>query len=376
LTVRRSAPLRVLWLVKGLGVGGIERLLCWTAAVRDAKAIDAQAAYVLRRADDLAGELTSTGVPVHPLEGDDEFDLVWAVRLRRILDEGSFDIVHFHSPYVAGIARLVIQSMPERERPRTMSTEHNVWSDFPIPSRALNAATFPLDHAHIAVSRAVRESVIRRFQNHVEVVTQGVPVEDVRRHLEGRDEARSMLGVEPDEVLAGTVANLRPPKGYSNLLKAAKEVVGKGLPVRFIAVGRGEEEADLLRLHRQLRLGDRFRFLGYRDDAVHVLGGCDLFVLPSLYEGVPVAVLEALAMGIPVVATPVGTVTDVVTDGVEGRLVPPGDPTALASAIAEVAGDPARRRAMADAAFHKGTELDIRRTTRRVEEIYREVAGP
>jgi glycosyltransferase involved in cell wall biosynthesis len=376
LTSRRARPLRVLWLVKGLGVGGIERLLCWTAAVRDADGIEAEAAYVLRRADDLVDDLTATGVPVHPLKGDNEFDLMWAARLRRILDEGAFDIVHFHSPYVAGIARLVVQSMPEAERPRTMSTEHNVWSDFPIPSRALNAATFPLDHAHIAVSRAVRESVIRRFRNHVEVVTQGVPVEDVRRHLEGRDAARGMLGFGPDEVLAGTVANLRPPKGYPDLLRAAKEVVAKGLPVRFIAVGRGEEEADLHRLHRELDLGERFRFLGYREDAVHVLAGCDLFVLASRYEGVPVAVLEALAMGLPVVSTPVGTVTDVVTDGVEGRLVPPGAPAALASAIEEVAGDPARRRAMAEAAFRTGTELDIRRTTRRVEEIYREVTGP
>jgi glycosyltransferase involved in cell wall biosynthesis len=376
LTDRRFGPLRVLWLVKGLGVGGIERLLCWTAAVRDVEAIEAEAAYVLRSADDLVEELTATGVAVHPLEGDNEFDLVWAMRLRRILDEGSFDIVHFHSPYVAGIARLVVLSMPEGERPRTMSTEHNVWTDFPIPSRVLNAATFPLDHAHIAVSRAVRESVIRRFRNHVEVVTQGVPVEDVRRHLEGRDEARRMLGVGEDEVLAGTVANLRPPKGYPDLLRAARAVAAKGLPVRFIAVGRGEAEAELRRLHGELRLGSRFRFLGYRDDAVHVLAGCDLFVLPSLYEGVPVAVLEALAMGLPVVSTPVGTVPDVISDGVEGCLVPPSDPAALASAIEDVAGNPARRRQMADAAFRKGTELDIRRTTRRVEEIYREVAGP
>ena len=366
----------MLWLVKGLGVGGVERLLCWTAAVRDAEAIDAEAAYVLRRADDLVGELSATGVPVHPLEGDNEFDLVWAARLRRILDEGSFDIVHFHSPYVAGIARLVVQSMREGDRPRTMSTEHNVWSDFPIPSRALNAATFPLDFAHIAVSRAVRESVIPRFRNHVEVVTQGVPVEDVRGHLEGRESARRMLGVGPDEILAGTVANLRPPKGYPELLRAARTVVSRRLPVRFIAVGRGEEEPELHRLHRELDLGDRFRFLGYRDDAVDVLAGCDLFVLPSRYEGVPVAVLEALAMGLPVVATPVGTVPDVVTDGVEGRLVAPGDPAALATAIEEVADDPKRRREMAGAAFRKGTELDIRRTARRVEEIYREVAGP
>jgi glycosyltransferase involved in cell wall biosynthesis len=373
---RRSGPLRVLWLVKGLGVGGIERLLCWTAAVRDVAAIDAEAAYVLRSADDLVDDLGATGVPVHPLEGDHEFDLIWAVRLRRILDEGSFDVVHFHSPYVAGIARLVVRSMPEGERPRTVSTEHNMWSDFPMPSRALNAATFPLDHAHIAVSRAVRDSVIRRFRNHVEVVTQGVPIDDVRRHLDGRHEARRMLGVGDDEVLAGTVANLRRPKGYPILLRAAKEVLAKRLPVRFIAIGRGEEEAHLFRLRRQLGLGDRFRFLGYRDDAVHVLAGCDLFVLPSLYEGVPVAVLEALAMGLPVVSTPVGTVPDVISDGVEGCLVPRGDPAALASAIEEVAGNPTRRRQMADAAFRKGTDLDVRRTTRRVEEIYWEVAGP
>jgi glycosyltransferase involved in cell wall biosynthesis len=366
----------VLWLVKGLGVGGIERLLCWTAAAREDASFDCEAAYVLRQADDLVDELGRTRVLVHSLGAADELDLGWPLRLRRLLEERSFDIVHFHSPYVAGVARLVIRTMSEGDRPRTMSTEHNVWSDFPLPTRALNAATFPMDAAHVAVSRAVRESVVRRFRNHVEVVTQGVPVDDVRRHLRRREEARRQLAVGPDVVVAGTVANLRPPKGYPDLLVAAKRLVDRNLPVQFLAVGRGAQEAELLRLHHQLGLGDRFRFLGYRDDATDVLAACDLFVLSSVYEGIPVAVLEALAMGLPVVATSVGTVPDVVTDGVEGRLVPPRRPELLASVIEAVVADPVRRREMAEAAYGKGTELDIRNTTARVEEIYREVASP
>jgi glycosyltransferase involved in cell wall biosynthesis len=373
---RRTHRLRVLWLVKGLGVGGIERLLCWTAEARNNASFDFEAAYVLRGADDLVDELGRTGVLVHSLEAVDELDLGWPVRLRGLLEKGSFDIVHFHSPYVAGIARLTIRTMPEGDRPRTMSTEHNVWSDFPLPTRALNAATFPMDAAHVAVSRAVRESVVRRFRNHVEVVTQGVPVDDVRRHLSRREEARRTLAVGPDVVVAGTVANLRPPKGYPDLLVAATRLIDRGLPVQFLAVGRGAQEAELLRLHRQLGLGDHFRFLGYRDDATNILAACDLFVLSSIYEGIPVAVLEALAMGLPIVATWVGSVPDVVTDGVEGRLVPPRRPELLASAIEAVVADPGRRREMAEAAYRKGTQLDIRRTAARVEEIYREVASP
>jgi glycosyltransferase involved in cell wall biosynthesis len=143
--------------------------------------------------------------------------------------------------------------------------------------------------------------------------------------------------------------------------------------VRIVAVGQGQLEAESRALHAQLGLGDRVLLLGRRDDAVRVLAACDLFTLASDNEGLPVAVMEALALGLPVVATAVGGVPEAVTDGVEGVLVPPKQPEALADALAALAADPERRAAMGLAASARSETFDIRVAARRLEDIYRQV---
>ena len=372
-TTAAARPLRVLWLIKGLQVGGIERLLCWAAAHRDQQRFECQAVYLFHRLDGLAGHLEREGIRVRCLEARHELDLVWALRLRRLLAAHPVDVVHLHSAYAAGIARLVALSLPRRLRPRLVSTEHNVWRDYALPTKIVNALTYPLDDAHVAVSDAVRRSIPRPLRRDVEVVVHGVQVEHVRRHLESRQTARTELGVAADEVAVVTIANIRAQKGYRDLLLAARAVLDTGLPVRFFSVGQGPLESEIADLHRSLGFGDRFVFLGFREDAIHVLAACDLFALASLYEGGPIAVIEALAMGLPVVATRVGVVPDVVTDGVEGRVVPPARPDLLAAAIRQLVESPARRAKMAEAAFRRGAELDVSHTVRRVEAIYCEV---
>lgn len=197
---------------------------------------------------------------------------------------------------------------------------------------------------------------------------------ETRSYRSERAEARAELGAGDGDVVVATVANLRSQKGYADLLVAARMVLDRSLPVRFVAVGRGPLADELRQRCDALGLGDRFRFLGSRDDAVHVLAGCDLFVLASHHEGGPLAVLEALATGLPVVATRVGVVPDVVTDGVEGRLVPTHRPDLLAAAIGELVVDGGRRTTMAAAALARSEELDIGQTVRRVEELYLQVA--
>jgi glycosyltransferase involved in cell wall biosynthesis len=126
-------------------------------------------------------------------------------------------------------------------------------------------------------------------------------------------------------------------------------------------------------LHARLGLGDRVLLLGQRDDAVRVLAACDIFTMASDNEGLPVALMEALALGLPVAATAVGGIPEAVTDGVEGLLVPPGQPEALADAIATITDDDERRARMAAAACLAGERFDIRVAATRIEQIYREL---
>lgn len=366
--------LRVLWLIKGLDPGGAELLLSMMAKVRDRQAFDYEAAYLLPWKDGLVKELEDEGVTVHCLDGGREWDLRWAFRLLRLVRARGYDIVHVHSPYVAGIARLAIRLLPLADRPRVVYTEHVPWWGYAAPSRVLNALTFSLDDAGLAVSRAVRDSIPPRKARRVEVIVHGIDVAAVGAQRRYREEERLRLGLHSDEVLIGTVAHFRRQKSYPDLLRAARLVLDAGVPAKFVAVGRGPQEDEIRRLHRRLGLGDRFQFLGFHADATKVLAAFDVFVLASLFEGLPLALMEALVLGVPVVATGVGGIPEGIEDGVHGLLVPPSRPEVLADALLALVRDEGLRTRMGEAAAHRGQAFHIAGAGRRVEALYRRTA--
>ncbi|MFM8305451.1 MAG: glycosyltransferase, partial [Actinomycetota bacterium] len=326
--------MRVLLLTKGLGPGGAERLLVEQARAR-APEVEYHAAYLLPWKQHLVADLEGLGVPTHCLGVRTEADLRWLRRLARLLRDQQFDVLHAHSPVSGALARVLVRTVFPTVG--FVYTEHNRWPSHHRATRALNRATFSLSDAALAVSGEVADSMTPAARARTEVVIHGIDLEAVRVHRGARDAVRSELGVGPDEVLAVTVANLRANKRYPDLLAAARRVLDAGAPVRFVAAGQGPLEDEIRREHTRLDLGDRFRLLGYRDDAPRVIAAADLFVLASSHEGLPVAVMEALALGVPVVATAVGGLFEAITDGVDGLLVPPEDPEALAAAILRAA---------------------------------------
>jgi len=371
-----TAPIRVLWLIKGLGAGGAERLLVQHARYRDRTGVEPAVAYLLPHKTTLAAGLEEEGCrPVVCLGARRSWDPRWILRLRRLLRRSDFDVVHIHSPLVAVGARLALWSIPPSKRPRTVVTEHNVWSSHAPLTRVADRLTARPSETHLAVSAAVRGSLPPAIRDHTQVVRYGVDADEVGRHRADRAAARAELGAAEHEVVIGTVANLRATKGYPDLLDAARIVVDELPDVRFVAVGRGPLEDELRSQQARLELGDRFVFLGYRPDALAVMSAFDVFCLPSHFEGLPVALMEALALGLPVVATRVGGVAEVVTDGEEAVLVPPAHPAELAAALVALARDPQRRAVMGAAALERSTRFDAPQSVRAVEAVYREVAG-
>lgn len=373
----RSGKRRILWLIKGLDSGGAENLVLLTAKFRDRTEFAYELAWVLRERDQLKSSFVDEDVPVRCLDGSasTDLDIRWAIRLRRLLLERDFAVLHLHSPYAAVVARVVCRTIPANRRPALVHTEHIAWDRLPWPSRWANRLTYSLDDAHIAVSAAVRKSIPPRYQGQVRVVIHGVDAEGARLQLRDRCRIRAELGVGDGEVLVGTVANYREQKAYPDLLAAAAAVMGLEPNGRFVAVGHGPLEAEVQHAHRKLRLGDRFQLLGYREDAVAVLAACDIFVLSSTYEGLPVSLMEALVLGLPVVSTDVGGIGELVRDGVEGILVPPSSPDELAAGLLKLVRDSSLRSEMATAARVRSSELDIRRVVAEFEEIYRSLAS-
>jgi glycosyltransferase involved in cell wall biosynthesis len=361
---------RVLWLINGLGPGGAERLLHSHARVADRERFDYEVAYLLRRKSALAADLERAGVPAHPLGARRRTDVAAFRRLRRLIRDGRYDVLHVHSPLVGGVARAVVRTLPRDRRPIVVSTEHNEWSSFKPPTRLLNAAMFRGDAAHWAVSEQVRQSIWPSRRDRVEVVVHGLVLDDVARDEGVRAAVRAELGAAPDDVVIGTVANYRVQKAYPDLLHAARAVLDADPRVLFVAVGQGPLQGEIRALHDRLGLGDRFLHLGQRDDVPRLLSGWDVFTLASHYEGFPVSVMEALAAGLPLVVTDVGGIAAAVTDGVNGRLVRPGRPDELAAALLDVARDADARARMGVAAYTEGRRYDIRRAAGRIEQVY------
>jgi glycosyltransferase involved in cell wall biosynthesis len=185
---------------------------------------------------------------------------------------------------------------------------------------------------------------------------------------------RKELGLPPEDLIVGTVGRLVPVKGHAWLLKSVPRVLAEVPQACFALIGEGPLAEHLRQLAEELAISRRVMFLGARQDVPECLAALDLFVLPSLNEGMGLALVEAMAMGLPVVATRVGGIPDVVREGETGLLVPPGDEKALALAMLSLLRDPDRRRAYGEAAKRRVDErFDAASTMREVERLYETV---
>ncbi|MEM7286937.1 MAG: glycosyltransferase [Actinomycetota bacterium] len=315
---------RVLHLIEGLGPGGAEALLVAQAGVA-VEGVESSIAYLVPAKDHHVAEIEASGWPVTCLDAARIWDPRWLVRFRRLLAD--VDVVHGHSPLVQSLARVVRRTVPRHRRPASVYTEHNEWGRHRRPTRLLNRLTLRSEDRVLAVSDAVRRSM--RTKAPVEVVVHGIDLESVAAFAAERDAVRAELGLQ-DAVVVGIVANHRREKGYEVLVQAARDVTRRRPEVVYVAVGQGPLEQTHRDLAAEAGLGDRLRFLGYRADARRVMAGFDVVTLSSHHEGLPVTLMEASALGLPVVATSVGGVPEAV-DPARSVLVEPGRPDELAA---------------------------------------------
>jgi glycosyltransferase involved in cell wall biosynthesis len=204
----------------------------------------------------------------------------------------------------------------------------------------------------IAVSDQVRESLVRQIgpvQNKIFTICNAV---DVRRFERPGDKAAlcDQLGIETHARLVATVGRLTEQKGHCYLIDAAATVVSSYPDTYFLFIGVGELKDALMAQIRRAGLSENIHFLGKRQDVPDLLAAVDLFVLPSLWEGLSVALLEAMAAGKPIVATAVSGTTQAMIHGETGLVVPPRDSAALAEAIIQLLSDPAQAQVMGRAA--------------------------
>jgi glycosyltransferase involved in cell wall biosynthesis len=233
----------------------------------------------------------------------------------------------------------------------------------------------PVDR-YFCISEGVRAAMLASGikAGKLALVPSGIDLEAVGK--EGREAApdlRAWLGLPADAEVAGTVASLAPHKNHALLLEAVPEIVAARPRAHFVWLGEGECRPALERRRAELRLEDRVHLVGFRPDAKALMRQFDLFVLSSHLEGLCTSLLDAQALGVPIVATAVGGVPEVVHDGTSGRLVRRLEPQALAAAITDALADASARAAWAAGGKESVKAFGIAHTAKRTLEEYRAV---
>ncbi|HYV18044.1 MAG TPA: glycosyltransferase [Verrucomicrobiae bacterium] len=368
-----SSP-RVLALTVGLGLGGAERLLLLSAPRLRALGFDVRIG-TFKDGGALAPSFERAGVPVVHFGARHRRDLGSCLRLARYLKTERIDVLHAHLFYANVAARLAGRLAAV---PVVLTAHHDTDLWMGPHHRFVERVTARLSDRVLTCSEAVRRFAIERHglsAGRVVTLANAIDVEAIPSGTEARARARALLGAAPEDRLVGTLGRLHEPKkGLKPFLSAAARVAAADQRVRFVLIGDGPARQDLERFTASLGLGDRVRFAGERTDVELLLPGFDLLVQPSLWEGFGLSALEGMAAGLPVVASRVGGVPEVIRDGVDGILVPPGDPVRLAEAMTAILRDPDRAaRLGASGRARARREFHVDRLVRETASLYRDL---
>lgn len=339
MSAERRRGLRVCVLTTGLGAQGAERQLFLAARALSLQGFTVSVVSMLEH-DYFSWKLKEAGITVHTLEASRrraQPSLLW--RAAKALSRIKPDVlIGFNYPGTM-VSRLLGLGLGI---PIVISSLRSERVGGSLRQWAL-AATDRLSDLTTVNSRIVGEAFVSRGlvrRERVRVIPNGVDLEGYRA-LSSADKSavRRALGVKEEEFLWVAAGRLEPPKDYPNLITAVGRVSSE-TPIRVVVAGKGPLLADLQELASQAGVASRLSFVGFRSDVLSCLAAADAVVLSSAWEGLPNVVLEALAVGTPVVTTDVGGVREVVEDGVSGFIVPPADSNALAEAMGRLMARP------------------------------------
>ena len=366
----RDVPLRVLHLTHDMSFGGTEQVVRHLVE-GGGDGLESEVACIDGRIGPIGEALRRAGTPVHALTRRAGFDVSLLRTLRRLLAERRVDLVHCHqyTPWCYGAPAAAGRGVP------VLFTEHGRFHPdrHTTKRRLANQVLRRLTDRITTISEATRDALARHEwlpRAEVEVLYNGLPSPVAQEPSEA---LRVRLGIAPGTVLLGTVARLDPIKNQAMMLRAlARPELRR---CALLLAGDGPERAALEAQATLLGVAGRVRFVGFTEDVGGHLEALDVFLLTSFSEGTSMTLLEAMALGRPVVATAVSGNVEIVEDGVTGMLVASDDDAALADAIVRLSADADladRLGARAKARFAE--RFSIERMLRSYRRIYDELA--
>ena len=353
--------LTVLQYITPSRLGGAEE--AYLNIVRDQKARGHRVIAVTKRDAALRPMIENCGVEVRGWHTHGKADPQTLSRLCRLIRRERVDVIHTHLTTASWLGALAGKLTRKPVIAHVHAADAKTWFQFADYFRAVAWGV----QKHLVAQGVAPEKIA--------VVYYGIEM----KNFDGapsRADSRRNLGVPPDAPVVGVVASLQERKGHRFLLQALKNIEAKFPDARAIFAGEGPEEAALRQQARELGLENRVHFVGFRPDVREVLAACDAFALPSRKEGLSIAVMEAMAMGVPVVTSDIAGMSEVVRDGETGLLVPPFEVEPLANALSQLWNDKVLAQRLAEnARVLLGEQFDLARCLGDLEEFQRNVVS-
>lgn len=345
-------PIKVLYLIDSLGPGGAERLMVDLLPRLRAHAIESEVVAIQERhGNPIADDLRGVGVPVSTIGIERLRERGALARVITEIERTRPDIIHTQLEFAdilgtIAASRLGIPSITTihtLDRPRR-------WSKEALRFRLMAWTLRRRSDRVVAVSRSARHHVLEKAglrKRQTTTIHNGIDLHPFLDVDHGRrDVIRAKLGIPPTAQVVTTVAVLRRPKGIDHMIEALPALSRAHQRLQYLIVGDGPHRGPLEAHVARLGVEKLVHFVGRRADVADMLVSSDIFVLPSLTEALPTVLIEAMAVGLPVVATNVGGTPEIVDHGATGLLVPAGRPDRLADAVGRLLGSPRQRTAM------------------------------
>ncbi len=319
--------IKIGYIVRSLDYGGVEKYVVDLVNNLD-DTLFCSVIFCLTEKGELAKKIKNNRIKVYELHKKKGNDFLISIRLGKLLQLEQIDIIHSNN--WSTFVESVLAKLYARKNIKLMYTQHGMeMNDFEskakrfFRNRLRQCLFFFLDQC-IAVSLATKKFINKEWivpEKDVRLIYNGVDFSELKVDSNKKNKLRLSFGIKENEIVIGSVGRLMKVKNYPLLIKAVSLLYQKNKKVKLLFVGNGPEKNHLNAIAEQMKLENNIIFAGQRDDVTELLSIMDIFVLPSISEGISLALLEAMAAGLPVIATSVGGNKEIIQDGINGLLV-------------------------------------------------------
>lgn len=372
-----KSKIKVLHIFTILPVGGAETLMLNIAKNIDRDRFDLTVCCLSEKGD-IGRQIEECGIEVISLGNKKigSLNIPLLLKLTNLIKHKGFHIVHTHMYNAGFYGRLAARLA---NTPVILFSVHNIYQKTKPHRMFINRLlSIITDRVFVATSTVMADVMQydRVPLEKMEIIPYGIDT-DPFAETHDRNAVRKELGLKTEDIVIGNVARLEPAKGQSFLIEAVKVLKDRDINMKCLIIGSGRLEQELKGLADSLEINDRIIFLGTRTDLPRLFSAMDIFVFPSLWEGLPLSLLSAMASGLPIITTHAGGVKDVIVNGENGIVIPTSNPSAAAEAIKKMICDQRLRQRLSDRAKRDVMQnYSAMVMTKRLEKAYETIFSP